>query len=64
MTVVQFSGIGPDGSYEPGSNGNVKNTNLFHYKVEIGPVNMKELSELDFKKIILNKLLVSIINLV
>jgi len=44
-TVVQFSGIGPDSSYEPGSNGNVKNTNLFHYKVEVGPVNMKELSD-------------------
>ena len=40
VTVVQFSGMGPDKNYTPGSRGlAVKGASLYHYKLEMGPVN-------------------------
>ena len=40
VTVIQFSGMGPDKNYMPGSRGlAVKGASLYHYKVEMGPVN-------------------------
>jgi len=40
VTVIQFSGMGPDKNYTPGSRGlAVKGASLYHYKVEMGPVN-------------------------
>lgn len=46
VTCIQFSGMGPDKNYEPGSNGvAVKGASLLHYKVELGPQNFTVLSE-------------------
>lgn len=46
VTVVQFSGMGPDTNYEPGTGGiAVKGANLRHYKLELGPKNFGKLSE-------------------
>ena len=43
-TVIQFSGIGPDSTYDPGTGGKVKNTELYHYKVELEPFNLSRAS--------------------
>jgi len=46
ITCVQFSGMGPDKNYEPGSNGvAVKGASLLHYKVELGPKNFAGLTD-------------------
>ena len=45
ITCIQFSGMGPDKNYEPGSNGvAVKGASLLHYKVELGPKNFAGLT--------------------
>ena len=48
MTVVQFSGIGSDVKYQPGSGGvagyNLYGEKLKHYNVELGPVNFAQLT--------------------
>jgi len=45
VTVIQFSGMGPDKNYTPGTDGlAVKGATLFHYKVEVGPVNFAGMS--------------------
>lgn len=46
-TVIQFSGIGPDTKYIPGTGGRVPNTELYHYKVELGPLNLSTASARD-----------------
>jgi len=46
ITCIQFSGMGPDKNYEPGSNGvAVKGASLLHYKVELGPKNFAGLTD-------------------
>ena len=45
LTVIQFSGMGPDKNYIPGSNGFAdKNGVLRHYKIELGPLFASQLS--------------------
>jgi len=46
ITCIQFSGMGPDKNYEPGTNGvAVKGASLLHYKVELGPKNFAGLTD-------------------
>ena len=46
VTVIQFSGMGPDKNYTPGTRGlAVKGASLYHYKVEMGPANFANLDE-------------------
>ena len=44
VTIIQFSGIGSDARYQPGTQGLVKNTPLRHYKIELGPIDISKLS--------------------
>ena len=49
--MVQFSGMGPDEKYIPGSGGSsVPGSPLAHYKVELGPVNFSKLTEAEARK--------------
>jgi len=51
VTVIQFSGMGPDKNYVPGSKGvAVKGATLFHYKVEMGPVNFQNMGDIQMNK--------------
>lgn len=50
VTIIQFSGIGSDARYQPGTQGLVKNTPLRHYKIELGPIDISKLSEKNLKE--------------
>ena len=45
--VIQFSGMGSDEKYVPGSGGGVPGSSLSHYKTELGPLNFSKLSEVE-----------------
>ena len=45
--VIQFSGMGSDEKYVPGSGGGIQGSSLCHYKTELGPLNFSKLSEVE-----------------
>merc|ERR1712136_647976 len=49
VSVIQFSGMGSDEKYVPGSGGGIQGSSLSHYKTELGPVNFSKLSEVEAK---------------